>query len=695
VIFQKGVSYMEFKYVPTTCPYCGTGCGFNLVVKDKKVVGVQPWQRNPVNEGKLCPKGNYAWEFVNHPDRLTKPLIKKDGKFVEASWDEAYKLIAQKFKSYKGEEMACLASARVSNEENYLMQKFARAVLKTPNIDHCARLCHASTVVGLAGAFGSGAMTQSIADIAESKCLLVIGTNTFEQHPLIGRRIMQAKMKGAKIIYADPRLTPTGKIADLHLQFYSGTDVSLLNCFMQLILKNGWENKDFIKNRTKDFEKVKEVVMKDAYSPENVSKITGVPAEDIIKAAEWFGKSGQSAVLYSMGITQHTTGVDNVKSVANLQMLTGNLGRPGTGICALRGQNNVQGACDMGALANVYSGYQSVLVPEMKKKMETAWGCDIAEGKVGLTVTTLINTLADEPGKVKCVYIMGENPMLSDPDLHHVEKGLKNAEFIVVQDIFLTETAQLADVVLPATCFAEKDGTQTSTERRVQKWRKAQDPPGEARADWKIICELGAVMGYEKQFPYKSAEEIFNEIAKVTPSYGGMTYARLEKPEALHWPCPTAEHPGTPILHKEKFSHPDGLGIFTPIEWKAQAEVPDAEYPFLLTTGRCIWHWHTGSMTRRSPNLEREEPTGWIEINPEDAKALGIADKEMLKVSSRRGDIKIGARVTNTIKKGVVFIPFHFIECAANILTINALDPVAKIPEFKACACKIEKIKEA
>ena len=416
---------MEMKYVPTTCPYCGTGCGFNLVVRDKKVVGVAPWHRNPVNEGKLCPKGNYAWEFVNSPDRLTKPLIKKDGKFEEASWDEAYSLIASKFKSYKGEEMACLASARVSNEENYLMQKFARAVMKTPNIDHCARLCHASTVVGLAGAFGSGAMTQSIADIAESKCLLVIGTNTFEQHPLIGRRIVQAKANGAKIIYADPRLTPTGKQADLHLQFYSGTDVALLNCFMQLILKNGWENKEFVEKRTKDFEKVREVVMKDTYSPENVSKITGVPANDIITAAEWFGKSGQSAILYSMGITQHTTGVDNVKSVANLQMLTGNLGRPGTGICALRGQNNVQGACDMGALANVYSGYQSVLVPEMKKKMEDAWGCEIAEGKVGLTVTTLINTLADEPGKVKALYIMGENPMLSDPDLHHVEKGLE------------------------------------------------------------------------------------------------------------------------------------------------------------------------------------------------------------------------------------------------------------------------------
>ena len=357
------------------------GAASTLLSRTRRLSGVAPWHRNPVNEGKLCPKGNYAWEFINSPDRLTKPLIKKDGKFVEATWDEAYKLIASKFKSYKGEEMACLASARVSNEENYLMQKFARAVLKTPNIDHCARLCHASTVVGLAGAFGSGAMTQSIADIAESKCLLIIGTNTFEQHPLIGRRIMQAKKNGAKIIYADPRLTPTGKQADLFLQFYSGTDVAFLNCFMQQIIKNGWENKDFIKNRTKDYEKVKEIVMKDTYSPENVSKITGIPAKDIITAAEWFGKSGQSAILYSMGITQHTTGVDNVKSVANIQMLTGNLGRPGTGICALRGQNNVQGACDMGALANVYSGYQSVIVPEMKKKMEDCMGLRDCRGQ--------------------------------------------------------------------------------------------------------------------------------------------------------------------------------------------------------------------------------------------------------------------------------------------------------------------------
>ena len=686
---------MELKYVPTTCPYCGTGCGFNLVVKDKKVVGVAPWHRNPVNEGKLCPKGNYAWEFINAPDRLTTPLIKKDGKFVEASWDEAYKLIASRFKSFKPEEIQCLSSARVSNEENYLMQKFARAVLKTPNVDHCARLCHSSTVVGLAGAFGSGAMTNSIADIGESKCIFVLGSNTFENHPLIGRQIMLAKKRGGKLIVADPRITPTAKQADLYMSFYSGTDVAILNGIMQHIITNGWENKEFIAKRTKDYEKLKEVVMKDTYKLENVAKISGIPAKDLATAAEWIAKAESSNVLYSMGITQHTTGVDNVKSVANLQMLTGNLGKRGGGVCALRGQNNVQGACDMGALPNVYSGYQAVINPDFHKKMSEAWGTTIAEGKVGYTVTDMVNVLADKPGTLKCLYIMGENPMVSDPDLHHVEKGLKNLEFMVAQDIFMTETAALADVVLPAACYAEKDGTQTSTERRVQKWRKAQDPPGQAKADWQIFCELAKAMGFEKQFPYKSAEEVFNEIAKVTPSYGGMNYARLEKPEALHWPCPTLEHPGTPILHKEKFSHPDGLGIFTPIEWKPPSEVPDKEYPLIMTTGRCIWQWHTGSMTRRSVDLEREEPTGWVEINPEDATALGVKDKEMVKAITRRGEIEIGARVTKNIKKGVVFMPFHYAECAANVLTNNALDPVASIPEFKACAVRIEKIKEA
>ncbi|HQD25392.1 MULTISPECIES: formate dehydrogenase subunit alpha [Methanoculleus] len=688
---------MDLKYVQTTCPYCGTGCSFNLVVKDGKVVGTQPYTRSPVNEGRVCPKGTYAHEFVNSPDRLTKPLIKKDGKFVEATWDEAYDLIVQKFKSYKPGETACLASARVSNEENYLMMKFARAVLKTPHIDHCARLCHSSTVAGLAASFGSGAMTNSINDIAESKCLFIIGSNTFEQHPLIGRKIVQAKQNGAKIIYADPRYTPTARQADLYMPFISGTDVAILNGLMQEIIKNGWEDKEFIEKRTKDFEKLKEVVMKEDYSLENVSKISGIPVESLKQTAEWLGTCKPGAILYSMGITQHTVGVDNVRSVANLQMLLGNLGKPGAGVNALRGQNNVQGACDMGALPNVYTGYQKVTDEATRKKFIEAWGVDdIAEGKVGYTVTELINVLADKPGEIKGLYIMGENPMLSDPDLHHVEKGLKNAEFIVVQDIFMTETAELADVVLPAACFAERDGTQTSTERRVQRWRKAQNPPGEAKEDWQIICELAARMGYEKQFSFKSPEEIFNEIAAVTPSYHGMSYARLEKPEALHWPCPSEDHPGTPILHREKFATPDGLGIFAPIEWKPPAEVPDEEYPFVLTTGRILWHWHTGSMTRRSVTLDNEVPTGWIEINPEDAKALGIQNKEIVRATTRRGSVDVPAKVTPDIMKGVMFMPFHFAECAANVLTNNALDPIAKIPEFKACAVKVEKItKEA
>ena len=688
---------MDLKYVQTTCPYCGTGCSFNLVVKDGKVVGTQPYTRSPVNEGRVCPKGTYAHEFVNSPDRLTKPLIKKDGKFVEATWDEAYDLIVQKFKSYKPGETACLASARVSNEENYLMMKFARAVLKTPHIDHCARLCHSSTVAGLAASFGSGAMTNSINDIAESKCLFIIGSNTFEQHPLIGRKIVQAKQNGAKIIYADPRYTPTARQADLYMPFISGTDVAILNGLMQEIIKNGWEDKEFIEKRTKDFEKLKEVVMKEDYSLENVSKISGIPVESLKQTAEWLGTCKPGAILYSMGITQHTVGVDNVRSVANLQMLLGNLGKPGAGVNALRGQNNVQGACDMGALPNVYTGYQKVTDEATRKKFIEAWGVDdIAEGKVGYTVTELINVLADKPGEIKGLYIMGENPMLSDPDLHHVEKGLKNAKFIVVQDIFMTETAELADVVLPAACFAERDGTQTSTERRVQRWRKAQNPPGEAKEDWQIICELAARMGYEKQFSFKSPEEIFNEIAAVTPSYHGMSYARLEKPEALHWPCPSEDHPGTPILHREKFATPDGLGIFAPIEWKPPAEVPDEEYPFVLTTGRILWHWHTGSMTRRSVTLDNEVPTGWIEINPEDAKALGIQNKEIVRATTRRGSVDVPAKVTPDIMKGVMFMPFHFAECAANVLTNNALDPIAKIPEFKACAVKVEKItKEA
>ncbi|MCK8519417.1 formate dehydrogenase subunit alpha [Methanoculleus sp. 7T] len=685
---------MDIRYVSTTCPYCGTGCGFNLVVRDGKVFDVAHWQRAPVNGGKLCPKGRYAHEFINSPDRLTKPLIRKNGEFVEATWDEAYDHIAEKLRSYKPGELACLSSARTSNEENYLMQKFARVVLKTPHIDHCARLCHASTVAGLAAVFGSGAMTNSIKDIAESKCIFVLGSNTFEQHPLIGRSIIRAKQGGAKVIVADPRYTPTARQADLYMPFVSGSDVAILNGLMQEIIKNGWENKEFIEKRTKDYEKLKEVVMKETYSLENVSKLSGIPAESLKTAAEWIGNAEVATLIYSMGITQHTVGVDNVKSTANLMMLTGNLGKPGGGVNPLRGQNNVQGACDMGALPNVYSGYQKVTDEAARKKMMEMWGVDeIAEGKAGYTVTEMMNVLTDNPGEIKAMYIMGENPMLSDPDIQHVEEALKNLEFLVVQDIFLTETGEFADVVLPAACYAEKDGTQTNTERRVQRWKKAQDPPGEAKPDWRILCELAARMGYAEQFAFKGPEEIFEEVAAVTPSYHGISYARLD-PDGLHWPCPTAEHPGTPILHREKFAMPDGLGVFSAIEWKPPAEVPDAEYPFVLTTGRVLWQWHTGTMTRRSWSLEKEAPIGWIEINAEDAKELGVRDNEVVRASTRRGSIDIPARVTPEIMKGVMFIPFHYKEHPANKLTHNALDPIAKIPEFKACAVKVEKIAE-
>jgi formate dehydrogenase alpha subunit len=688
---------MDLKYVQTTCPYCGTGCTFNLVVKDGKVAGVAPYHRSPVNEGKVCPKGTYAHEFVNREDRLTKPLIKKNGEFEEATWDEAYALIAEKFKGYTPDEIAVLSSARTSNEENYLLMKLARGVFKTRHIDHCARLCHSSTVAGLAASFGSGAMTNSIGDIAESKCVFVIGSNTFEQHPLIGRRIMQAKANGAKLIVFDPRFTPTAKQADLYGAFYSGADVAIFNCLMGEIIRNGWEDKEWLETRAKGYEELKAMVLKDDYLPENVEKISGIPAADLKTAAEWIGTAEASTLLYSMGITQHTVGVDNVKSTANIQMLTGNIGRRGGGVNALRGQNNVQGACDMGALPVVFTGYQKVIDPVAHKKFEDAWGFPdgICAPENGYEVTTMINVLSDKPGELKAMYIMGENPMLSDPDLTHAEHSLRSLEFLVVQDIFLTETAALADVVLPASCYAEKDGTQTSTERRVQLWRTAQAPPGEARLDWKILCEVAAAMGYADQFQYNSAEDIFNEIAEVTPSYHGMNYERLNKPEALHWPCPSTDHPGTPILHIGKCAHPDGMGVMHALEWKPPAEVPDAEYPFILTTGRCIWHWHTGSMTRRSETLDKEVPTGWIEINTEDAAALGIKNKELIKAITRRGEVEVPAKVTDDIKKGEMFMPFHFAECAANKLTNNALDPACKIPEFKACSVKVEKIQEA
>jgi len=682
---------MDIQYTPTTCPYCGCGCGFNLVSVDGKLEGVEPWKRNPVNEGKLCPKGNFSYEFVHRDDRLTTPLIKEGGEFREASWDEALDLVASKLTELKDanpESLAFLSSARCTNEENYLLQKLVRTVIGTHNIDHCARLCHGPTVAGLAQTFGSGAMTNSLKSIEFADVIFIIGSNTLEQHPLMWRRILQAKAHGAKLIVADPRFTPSAKKADLYIPFKSGTDVALMNAMMNVIISEGLEDKEFIEKRTKNFEELKEVVKK--YPPEKVAEITEASPDLIKEAAIMYAKAENAAVVYSMGITQHTTGTDNVMSTSNLAMITGNIGRPGTGVNPLRGQNNVQGACDMGALPVVYPGYQKVIDEEMAEKMTCAWGCSDLGCKPGLTVVEMMNEAHE--GGIKGMYIMGENPMVSDPDLSHVEGSLQNLDFLVVQDIFLTETAALADVVLPATSWAEKDGTFTSTERRVQYIRKAVDAPGEARADWEIISDIATRMGSDL-FNYSSPQEIFEEVRTVTPQYAGMNQERLSKPEALHWPCPDETHPGTPILWGEQFATPDGLGVLMPIEFIPAAELPDEEYPFTLTTGRILFHWHTGSMTRRSATLDREVPTGYVEINTEDAAEMGIKNKEMVRVKTRRGEIEIAARVTPDIMKGIIFVPFHFVECAANTLTQSfALDPAAKMPEFKVSAASLEKM---
>ena len=677
----------EFTKVKTTCNYCGCGCNFDFNVKDGKVVKVTSNPDSVVNGINLCVKGRFGYDYINRDDRLTTPLIRKNGKLEKASWDEALQLISDKFTQIKKENgsdsLAVLSSAKCTNEENYLLMKFSRAVLRTNNVDHCARLCHSATVAGLAQAFGSGAMTNSIKELADASAIYLTGSNTTENHPIIALEIKKAVTKnGAKLIVADPREIELVKYATLWLRQRPGTDVALFNGLMNVIINEGLEDKEFIAQRTEGYEEMKKTVLK--YTPEVVEKITGVPAEDIRKAARIYATAPTVSLIYSMGITQHTTGTDNVLSTANISMITGNVGKESTGVNPLRGQSNVQGACDLGALPNVYSGYQKVIDPQLREKFSKAWGAELPD-KVGLTVVEILNAAYE--GKIKGIFIMAENPAMSDPDLNHVREALKKTEFLVVSDIFITETAELADVVLPGVTIAEKDGTITNTERRVQKIRKAIEPVGEAKPEWQIICELAKKMGYNMS--YSSPAEIMEEIASLTPIYGGMFYNRLDN-GGLQWPCLNANHPGTKYLHKDKFSR--GKGKFTAVEFKEAAELPDEEYPLLLTTGRVLYHFHTGTITRRSKGLNEIYPEALVEINPQDAEELKIKDEEFVEVTSRRGKIKAKAKVTEKSGKGVVFISFHFHEAAANLLTNAALDPVSKIPEYKVCAIKVEKI---
>jgi len=541
-------------------------------------------------------------------------------------------------------------------------------------------------VAGLATSFGSGSMTNSIAEIADAGCILAIGTNTTDDHPVIALEIKKAVDKGAKLIVADPRHIGLCDIAHIWMRHRPGTDVALLMGMAKVIVDRDLLDISFIEERCEGFDEFKESLK--AFDLDRVSEITGVPAGKITEAAQVYATHGPSSILYAMGITQHSHGTDNVIATANLAMLTGNVGKPSSGVNPLRGQNNVQGACDLGALPTVYTAYQAVASPAIREKFGQAWGCTLPE-EPGLVLTDMFQAM--DEGKVKAVYLMGENPVLSDPDARHIDEALDKLEFLVVQDMFLTETAKYADVVLPATSFAEKDGTFTNTERRVQRVRKALKPVGGSRADWEIICEVARRMGAQG-FDFSHPSEIMQEIVELTPSYGGISYERLDKEGGLQWPCPFDDHPGTKYLHADMFVR--GKGKFIPLEYIPPREQPDRDYPLVLTTGRCAYQFHTGTMTRKSRGLNELKGEEEIEINPGDAEALGIASGDVVQIVSRRGKVLSRAKVTENLPRGVVFMTFHFAETRTNLLTNPALDPVAKIPEFKVCAVRVEKAAE-
>ncbi|MFA0550477.1 formate dehydrogenase subunit alpha [Vibrio lentus] len=680
------------KKVDTICTYCGVGCKLTMHVDEKKnKIRYIEGGDSPVNEGMLCVKGRFGFDFVGSNARLTTPLIRKDGWLQPASWDEAIKLVADKFTAIKqgfgSNALAGFSSAKTTNEDNYAFQKFIRRELGTNNVDHCARLCHASTVTGLEASLGSGAMTNDIPSIKHSDVIFIIGSDTTSAHPIIGSHIKQAvRHGGARLIVADPKRIDIADHAELYLAHRPGTDVMLINGVMQQIIKHGWYDQEYIEDRVDGFDTLLQEVMSPSYSLDKVELVTGVKAEDIFAMARLIGTAERTAVYYSMGITQHTTGHDNVRSIANLQLLCGNIGIEGGGINPLRGQSNVQGACDMGALPNNLPGYQKVYNPMVRQKFAMEWGVSDLPAETGLTLTEIIDAACHRD--VRGLYVMGENPVLSDPNQAHVIEGLEALDFLVVQDIFLTETAQYADVVLPSCSFAEKSGHFTNTERRVQRINPAVLPPGEAKEDWVIIQMLANAMG--GGWGYNTVADITNEIARVTPQYGGLRWENITV-NGVQWPSNKNNPDGTRIMHQTQFTR--GRGQMEAIPFRYAAELPDSEYPLVLTTGRVLEQFHTGTMTRKTKGLDNlAGPRAMISVH--DAEALGISNGQMLKVSTRRGEIEITAFVTKRMQKGVVFIPFHFVESPVNRLTTTATDPHAKIPEFKVAAVRIDPIRK-
>ena len=690
------------RVVRTTCPYCGVGCQLNLNVKDEFIYSVEaPFDAAP-NYGMLCVKGRFGTDYVKHPGRVKTPLIREnraDGRSAppvwrEASWDEALDYVADELvriaRAHGGDAIASYASAKATNEDNYLFQKLMRALLRTNNVDHCARLCHAGSVTGLQLSIGSSAMSNSIAEMENLDTFIVTGSNTAETHPVIANFLKRAaRENGATLIVIDPRRVEMVDFATLWLRQNPGTDVAVFQAMAHVIVKEGLYNDDFIAERTEGFNDYLESLEK--YTPEWAESVSGVPACSIREAARLYAKANRAAIYWGMGISQSVHGTDNTLSLVNLALMCGHVGKAGTGLNPLRGQNNVQGCSDSGGLPNVFTAYQSVSAPETKGKFEAYWGVDL-NPRAGLTATEMIGGILD--GAVRGMFIMGENPMISEPDQNHTRHALEQLEFLVCQDIFINETGEMADVILPAVSFAEKDGTFTNSDRRVQRVRKAVEPVGHSRADWEILADLGRRierrLGLQMAhgFEYAHPGDIWEEMRQVTPDFYGITYERLEREGGVHWPCPSLEHPGTPFLFADSF--PRGRGKFWEVEFGTESEQPDADYPFNLSTGRVLYHWHGSTMSGRS-KLEDIFPEAVCEMSPADARELGLVTGDWVEVRSRRGAIKTRVLVTERSPQGTIFIPFHFAEAAANLLTAVQLDRRAKIPDYKNTAVAIHK----
>ena len=688
------------KSVTTTCPYCGVGCGIKAQVDESdRIIQMLDDPENQSSRGMLCVKGRFGYTFVHHRDRLKTPLVRREGRLVPATWDEALDYVTDRLAEYRGDSFATLCSAKATNEDGYVQQKFARAVMSSNHIDHCTRLCHSPSVEAMLASLGSGATSNSYVDYEEAGCLMIIGSDANSNHPVAASRMRRAVVeRGARLIVSNPRRIDMCDYADLWLRQRPGTDVALLNAMAKVILDEELLDEKFVRDRTEGFEKFRETV--DKYNLEYAERITGVPAQDIAAAARMYANppfSG-SCLIWGMGITQHTNGTANAHSLLNLALAAGQLGRPGTGVSPLRGQNNVQGCGDAGCLPNAFTGYQTITESSVAK-FEEAWSNAVLPPEKGLVVTDMVDEMLK--GRIKAMYITGENPLLSEPDLHHAEQAFKALDFLVVQDIFMHETGEIADVVLPATTFAEKDGTFTNSERRVQRVRKSIEPVGDSRPDWEIICDVARRMsakldlGLEDQFTYRDTSEIFDEMARLTPTIAGISYERLEDEGGIQWPCPSPDHPGTRFLYESDFPRGPRARFVAFDQGPLAEEMPSKRFPLVLNTGRVLYHWHGGTMTRRADGLLARSPELQVSLNAGDGERFNVADGEWVRVRSRRGELEGRVLYTEKMRKGEVFVPFVKLqEHAANFLTNSAFDPNSKIPEYKVCAVRIEKIGE-